>query len=73
VTDRFRRRGYRDVAANWGCGDRSDSGTAGRPVAAGELYLSVNTAKTHQRAVYRKLDADGRRDAVHRARALQLL
>jgi LuxR family maltose regulon positive regulatory protein len=40
---------------------------------AGELYLSVNTVKTHQRAVYRKLGADGRRDAVRRARALNLL
>jgi LuxR family transcriptional regulator, maltose regulon positive regulatory protein len=40
---------------------------------AGELYLSVNTVKTHQRAVYRKLGADGRGDAVRRARALNLL
>ena len=40
---------------------------------AGELYVSVNTVKTHQRAVYRKLDADGRRDAVRRARALKLI
>jgi len=35
--------------------------------------VSVNTVKTHQRGVYRKLDAKNRRDAVHRARALQLL
>ena len=40
---------------------------------AAELYVSVNTVKTHQRAVYRKLGADGRRDAVHRARSLHLL
>ena len=40
---------------------------------ASELYVSVNTVKTHQRGVYRKLDAKNRRDAVHRARALQLL
>ncbi len=40
---------------------------------ARELYVSVNTVKTHQRAVYRKLGAAGRRDAVHRARALALL
>ena len=33
----------------------------------------MNTVKTHQRAVYRKLDADGRRDAVRRARALKLI
>src|SRR4029078_3206080 len=40
---------------------------------AGELYLSVNTVKTHQRTVYRKLGAGSRRDAVQRARALRLL
>ena len=40
---------------------------------ARELYVSVNTVKTHQRAVYRKLGAAGRRDAVRRARALDLL
>jgi LuxR family maltose regulon positive regulatory protein len=40
---------------------------------AAELYVSVNTVKTHQRAVYRKLGAAGRREAVHRARALGLL
>jgi LuxR family maltose regulon positive regulatory protein len=40
---------------------------------AAELYLSVNTVKTHQRMVYRKLGADGRRDAVRRAKQLGLL
>jgi LuxR family maltose regulon positive regulatory protein len=40
---------------------------------ASELYVSVNTVKTHQRAVYRKLGAEGRRDAVRRARTLSLL
>ena len=40
---------------------------------AKELYLSVNTVKTHQRTIYRKLGAEGRRDAVRRARALRLL
>jgi LuxR family maltose regulon positive regulatory protein len=40
---------------------------------ATELYVSVNTVKTHQRTVYRKLGAAGRRDAVRRARALRLL
>ncbi len=40
---------------------------------ASALYLSVNTVKTHQRMVYRKLGADGRRDAVRRAKELRLL
>ena len=40
---------------------------------AAELYVSVNTVKTHQRAVYRKLGAAGRREAVRRARVLGLL
>ena len=40
---------------------------------AAELYLSVNTVKTHQRMIYRKLGADGRRDAVRRAKELRLL
>jgi LuxR family maltose regulon positive regulatory protein len=40
---------------------------------AAELYVSINTVKTHQRTVYRKLAADGRRDAVRRARSLHLL
>jgi LuxR family transcriptional regulator, maltose regulon positive regulatory protein len=40
---------------------------------ANELYVSINTVKTHQQTVYRKLGAGGRRDAVRRARALRLL
>jgi LuxR family maltose regulon positive regulatory protein len=40
---------------------------------AAELYLSINTVKTHQRMVYRKLGAEGRRDAVRRAKELRLL
>jgi LuxR family maltose regulon positive regulatory protein len=40
---------------------------------ASELYLSVNTVKTHQRMIYRKLGADGRRDAVRRAKQLRIL
>ncbi|MGD9528113.1 MAG: LuxR C-terminal-related transcriptional regulator [Pseudonocardia sp.] len=40
---------------------------------ANELYVSVNTVKSHQQTVYRKLGVGGRRDAVRRARALRLL
>jgi LuxR family maltose regulon positive regulatory protein len=40
---------------------------------AAELYVSISTVKTHERALYRKLGAAGRRDAVRRARLLGLL
>ena len=40
---------------------------------AGELYVSTNTVKTHQRHLYRKLGARNRTQAVERARALGLL
>jgi LuxR family maltose regulon positive regulatory protein len=40
---------------------------------AGALMISVNTVKTHLKAIYRKLDAPGRREAVQRARELNLL
>ena len=40
---------------------------------AGELFVSVNTVKTHLKAIYRKLDATGRREAVQRGRALGLM
>jgi LuxR family maltose regulon positive regulatory protein len=35
---------------------------------AGSLYVSVNTVKTHIRAIYRKLGVNNRRDAVRQAR-----
>jgi LuxR family maltose regulon positive regulatory protein len=38
-----------------------------------ELYISVNTTKSHVRSIYRKLGVEGRRDAVRRARQFQLL
>lgn len=37
------------------------------------LYVSLNTVKTHQRAVYRKLGVEHRSAAVSRARELGLL
>ncbi|HYX98701.1 MAG TPA: LuxR C-terminal-related transcriptional regulator, partial [Mycobacterium sp.] len=37
------------------------------------LYVSINTVKTHQRAVYRKLQVEHRSAAVSRARELGLL
>jgi LuxR family transcriptional regulator, maltose regulon positive regulatory protein len=40
---------------------------------ADELCVSINTVKTHIAAIYRKLPSAGRRDAVARARQLELL
>ncbi|MET9741191.1 LuxR C-terminal-related transcriptional regulator, partial [Streptomyces sp. NPDC006422] len=40
---------------------------------AQELYLSVNTVKTHLKSVYRKLAVSRRSAAVRRARELQIL
>lgn len=40
---------------------------------AGEMFVSVNTVKTHLKHVYRKLDVADRRDCVRRARELRLL
>jgi LuxR family transcriptional regulator, maltose regulon positive regulatory protein len=40
---------------------------------AQQLLVSVNTVKTHLKAVYRKLGVERRRDAVIRARQLELL
>jgi len=43
------------------------------PEIAEELYLSENTVRTHTRHIYRKLGVHRRRDAVERARVLDLL
>jgi LuxR family maltose regulon positive regulatory protein len=38
-----------------------------------EMFVSLNTVKTHLRSIYRKLDANGRADAVEQARRRGLL
>ena len=52
--------------------DYLPSNLSAREIAC-ELYLSVNTIKTHQRHLYQKLGACSRSQAVERARALGLL
>jgi ATP/maltotriose-dependent transcriptional regulator MalT len=42
-------------------------------VIAGELHISQNTMKTHLKNLYKKLGADGRADAVEKAKGLFLL
>jgi LuxR family maltose regulon positive regulatory protein len=40
---------------------------------AAEMYISVNTVKTHLKSIFRKLGASDRREAVRRARQLSML
>jgi LuxR family transcriptional regulator, maltose regulon positive regulatory protein len=40
---------------------------------AAEMYISVNTVKTHLRSIYRKLSAAHRGEAVRRARQMELI
>jgi LuxR family maltose regulon positive regulatory protein len=40
---------------------------------ANELYLSVNTVKTHLKSIYRKLGTSGRSATARRARELNLI
>ena len=40
---------------------------------AAEMYISVNTVKTHLKSIYRKLAANHRGEAVRRARKLNLI
>jgi ATP/maltotriose-dependent transcriptional regulator MalT len=42
-------------------------------VIASELHISQNTMKTHLKNLYRKMEAEGRKDAVEKASALFLL
>ena len=48
------------------------SGLSQREIGS-ELFVSLNTIKTHLRNIYRKLGVDGREDAVERARELRLI
>jgi LuxR family maltose regulon positive regulatory protein len=49
------------------------SGMLSTAEVANELYISVNTVKTHLKSIYRKLAATHRGEAVRRARQLELL
>ena len=40
---------------------------------AADLFVTVNTVKTHQHSIYRKLGVNSRREAVDRARVNNLL
>ena len=43
------------------------------PEIAGELFVSINTVKTHVKSIYRKLGVSSRREAVARGRELRLI
>ena len=52
---------------------RHVSGMLSTAEVASEMYISVNTVKTHLRSIYRKLAASHRGEAVRRARQLELI
>ncbi len=52
---------------------RNVSGLLDTAEIAKEMYISVNTVKSHLKSIYRKLAATGRAEAVRRARQLQLI
>ena len=52
---------------------RHISGMLSTAEVASEMYISVNTVKTHLRTIYRKLAASHRGEAVRRARQLELI
>ena len=52
---------------------RHVSGLLSTAEVASEMYISVNTVKTHLKHIYRKLAATRRGEAVRRARQLELI
>ncbi len=52
---------------------RHVSGMLSSAEVAREMYISINTVKTHLKSIYRKLAATHRGDAVRRARQLELI
>ncbi|HEY6276396.1 MAG TPA: LuxR C-terminal-related transcriptional regulator [Streptosporangiaceae bacterium] len=52
---------------------RHVSGMLNTAEVASEMYISVNTVKTHLKSIYRKLAAAHRGEAVRRARQLELI
>jgi LuxR family maltose regulon positive regulatory protein len=49
------------------------SGDLSQREIGGALYISFNTVKTHTKNIYRKLGVSQRKDAVARARELELI
>ena len=52
---------------------RHVSGMLNTAEVASEMYISVNTVKSHLKSIYRKLAAAHRGEAVRRARQLELI
>jgi LuxR family transcriptional regulator, maltose regulon positive regulatory protein len=52
---------------------RNVAGMLSTAEVASEMYISVNTVKSHLKSIYRKLEATHRREAVRRARQLELI
>jgi LuxR family transcriptional regulator, maltose regulon positive regulatory protein len=52
---------------------RHASGMLSTAEIATEMFISINTVKSHLKSIYRKLAATRRSEAVRRARQLQLL
>jgi LuxR family transcriptional regulator, maltose regulon positive regulatory protein len=52
---------------------RCVSGMLSTAEVASQMYISVNTVKTHLKSIYRKLEATHRGEAVRRARQLELI